>query len=205
MIRLLTVIAFMGLSSISFSQNLFFGTSVGLNHSQVLFNEAFISEGNSYSFNTTGPSLGISGGLFVRMEFKKFFLQTELAYCESKSKFQLSNNLKLTTHTITENRLDMPILIGTRVGPFLRMHAGPVISHMIDASMVPASSKIYPLFHSGTNLGYQMGVSYQKNKASFAINYGNVSSENNLGMQVQMNTFLINQKSTSFQFTFRYN
>lgn len=113
--------------------------------------------------------LGMAGGLFVRLDMGKLYLQPELYLNGKGSDFTIDNspvnsNTALVFGKVRLTALDMPVLLGYKLidARFfnLRMMGGPVVSWILKENrndlkvLEPESYEPY----NGRNIGFQAGL-----------------------------------------------
>lgn len=184
----LIVVAIVTIFSMNtFAQNkLFtFGLRAGVNLSQVAGNDLSLSSGGkNFSFKSNDTrAYGFVGGIFMRFG-KTIFIQPEILLSQKGGKFDVfedgksngkSVNLKLTN-------IDLPVLIGVKLGNVFRINAGPVATFRLsDSGNIGDSIKEYQgqsaneIFRDVV-LGYQAGVGFDIGKLNIDLRYeGNVN------------------------------
>jgi len=98
---------------------------------------------------------GFHAGVFYRIKIAVLYLQPEAYFCSTGGSFSYDGGIDPpTTETVDLNRIDIPILIGVKLGP-IRINAGPVgmlnISENYSLEGMEADIK-------GMTWGYQAGL-----------------------------------------------
>jgi len=151
---------------------------------------------------TIGPKLGISnttlslkdniddykagdakysyhGGVFARIKITGFYIQPEAYFNSVQGEYtDATNPNDVKTLEFNQNKIDMPILIGWKMGP-LRINAGPVASFNLgdevdfDNSVSEYKSAVF---------AYQAGIGVDISKLIIDLRYeGNLSNQAILG------------------------
>lgn len=202
--RLLSILALIFISNVLFAQLPFsIGPKVGVNFSKI--SQDFVKDVDKY---TEKSITGFQGGVFLRIDIRKFYLQPELYYCY-KGGILKKNEDKLymgdpSLNEIKISSLDLPILIGFKFidkGVVnLRIFAGPVFSFSIDKKIdvtVDGVKFDEPILTEddlkGGNWGLCFGVGADLTKLTMDIRYEvgvNDISSSSLVMK-HMNVFTI--------------
>lgn len=205
--KLITLLTAVLLISIASAQKITIGPIVGLNYSNLSFNESFINKGEDYTFITQNAAIGIAGGAFTRFEMKGFSIQPEILYSQDRSDIELSSQYKNQLQTITINKLQFPVLFGYNYKNVIRIQGGPVFSTFIDGSIVPSNATSFLRFKECVDkkaFGYQLGVGLEIRKMSFDLKWENEINPMQFQTQMSYNTFVFNQQKSAVQFTFGY-
>lgn len=152
---------------------------------------------------TIGPKLGISNttlsvkdnvdnykagdskfsyhaGLFARLKIATFYIQPELYFNSVNGEYtDATNPNDIKTLKFNQNKIDLPVLFGFKMGP-LRLNAGPVASFSMndledykDASVEEYKSAVF---------AYQAGIGVDISKLTLDLRYeGNLSKQAVLG------------------------
>ncbi len=149
------------MSTSAFSQtSVNFGPKIGINYSRLSFSGTDRKISNRYA-------TGYQGGVFLRVNFNRFYLQPEALFNEKGSKLsfdaapanetgsRISGKVKLQS-------LDIPLLFGVKLIDSklfnLRLAAGPMYSRQLkDQSAILANLSPNSRF-KGNQYGYQAGL-----------------------------------------------
>jgi hypothetical protein len=119
-----------------------------------------ISQGDvsvSNGFNGDESKMGYHVGAFVRVNLPILYLQPEILYTNTGGSFQ--NNT--FNYTSDFDRLDVPLMIGFKLGNLFRIQAGPVASYLMGGDITAvdgnSSEQIVPPLEEFT-FGYQAGI-----------------------------------------------
>ena len=180
--RLLSILALIFISSTIFAQLPFsIGPKVGVNFSKV--SQGIEAGVDKY---TEKSITGFQGGIFLRINIRKLYLQPELYYCYKGG--VLKNNKdpqylgKSSFNEIKISSLDLPVLIGFKFIDTevvnLRIFAGPVFSFSIDKKInvnVDGIKMDEPILNSddlkGGNWGLCFGAGADLTKLTLDIRY----------------------------------
>jgi hypothetical protein len=155
---------------------------------------------------TIGPKLGISnttlslkdnvaayeageakysyhGGIFARVKITGFYVQPEIYFNSVKGEYtDASEPSDVKTLEFNQNKIDMPILVGWKMGPF-RINAGPVASFNldeVDASSANTSNAVSE--YKSAVFAYQAGIGLDISKLIVDLRYeGNLSNQAIIG------------------------
>ena len=184
----LLLIAIIAMSCMTtFAQDKLFtvGLRAGVNLSQVAGNDLSLSSGGkNFSFkNNDTRAYGFVGGIFMRFG-KKIFIQPEILLSQKGGKFDVFEDGKSNGRSVDLKltNIDLPVLVGVKLGNVLRINAGPVATFRLsDSGNIGDSIKEY----QGQNanevfkdviLGYQAGVGFDIGKLNIDLRYeGNVN------------------------------
>jgi len=151
---------------------------------------------------TIGPKLGISnttlslkdnvddyesgdakysyhGGVFARIKIAAIYVQPEAYFNSVKGEYtDASNPNDVRTLEFNQNKIDVPVLIGWKTGPF-RINAGPVASFNLDDE-VDANNAVSE--YKSAVFAYQAGIGLDISKLTVDLRYeGNLSNQAILG------------------------
>ncbi|WP_375585705.1 porin family protein [Cyclobacterium xiamenense] len=118
-----------------------------------------ISQGEVHvtdGFRGDDSKMGYHLGAFARINLPIIFLQPEVLYTNTGGSF--SNNT--FNYDVSFDRLDIPVMIGMKLGGLFRIQAGPVASYVFNSDLVARNgsrSSIIPPKEDFT-FGYQAGL-----------------------------------------------
>lgn len=165
----------------------------------------FIGLTASAQIFTIGPKLGISnttlslkdnvaayeagegkfsyhGGLFARVKITGFYIQPELYFNSVNGEYTDAtdpNDVKALE--FNRNKIDMPVLIGWKMGPF-RINAGPVASFNLDDTPDTSNANSAVSEYKSAVFAYQAGIGLDISKLIIDLRYeGNLSNQAVLG------------------------
>jgi hypothetical protein len=180
----------------------------------ILFFIGTVSEAQIF---TIGPKLGISnttlslkdniaayesgeakysyhGGVFARIKITGFYIQPEIYFNSVNGEYtDATDPNDVKTLEFNQNKIDMPILIGWKMGP-LRINAGPVASFNLD-NEIPNNSNTAVSEYKNSVFAYQAGIGVDISKLIIDLRYeGNLSNQAVLGTDegnVRVNQILL--------------
>ncbi len=117
-------------------------------------------------------------GVYTRIKMLSFYMEPALIFNSSQTNYSVNNYSEDPIATVTEESyldLNIPILIGTKMGPF-RLAAGPVAHVSLDKGSQLFNFDQYGEKTKETSYGYQLGLGLDIWSFRFDLNY-----ENNLG------------------------
>ena len=214
-ILLLTLIA-VSCTSLFAQQKLFtVGLRAGVNLSQVAGNNLSLSSGGkNFSFrNNDIRAYGFVGGIFMRFG-KSVFIQPEILLSQKGGKFDVFEDGKANGRKVDFNltNLDLPVLLGVRIGNVLRINAGPVATFRLsDSGNLGDSIREYQgqstdeIFRK-VILGYQAGVGFDIGKLNIDLRYeGNVNDVVDVKFKDASTASKFAAKGNSLQATLGFN
>lgn len=213
---LLTAIIAMSYMTTFAQEKLFtVGLRAGVNLSQVAGNNLSLSSGGkNFTFkNNSTRAYGFVGGIFMRFG-KKVFIQPEILLSQKGGKFDVFEDGKSNGKTIDLKltNIDLPVLIGVKLGNVLRINAGPVASFRLsDSGNLGDSIKEYQGQSANETfrdviLGYQAGVGFDIGKLNIDLRYeGNVNDVVDVKFKDASTAAKFAAKGNSLQATLGFN
>ena len=141
------------------------GVRLGVSSSTIKAND-FTSDNGVHIQTLSNAKVGFQGGLFLRVKISKLIIQPEFLLSSTGGEMRISD---VNTSQVVNQRytkLDVPVLIGTKLGP-LRIGIGPIASVMlnkaseaIDFSGQSIDNKIHRAI-----FGYQVGAGFDLGKS----------------------------------------
>jgi opacity protein-like surface antigen len=134
------------------------GVRVGLTSSTIKAGDYTTSNGVHVQ-TLSNAKIGFQGGLMLRIKIAKLIIQPEALLSSTSGEVRVSD---VTTTTVTKQRftkLDVPVLIGTKLGP-IRLGIGPVASVILNKPSEAidfSGTSIENKYHKAT-FGYQVGA-----------------------------------------------
>jgi Outer membrane protein beta-barrel domain len=167
-------------AQVSHAQRFGFGLKTGL-HSQVNnpSEDILIGDGeNNYSLGVDDFKFGTQVGGYLRFG-KHLFIQPEVMFNSNKVDYAVKqSNLAKAVYQEQYNTLDIPVLLGFKLGP-IRAMAGPVGHYFLSSKSELFQLKDYDEKFKQMTFGYQAGLNVSMGRLSADLRYeGNF---NNLG------------------------
>lgn len=178
------------------------GFKIGPNLSQIK------SDGKGAAFfdNEDTRALGVTGGFFARFG-KKFYIQPELMLSTKGGKLVVfESELFDAKETINyrSTYLDVPVLVGAKIGNVVRINAGPMATFLINQDKDfkdNFNEENEPAF-SKAIFGYQAGLGFDVGKINFDMRYeGNVNDVFNIDYDDAQTASQFAAKGNLFLFT----
>ena len=140
---------------------------------------------DSFKLKVSDANYGFHFGVWGRLKIGGFYIQPEVLFNSSKVEYKLSK-INSTVDSIkneTFRNLDIPIMVGTKLGSF-RINAGPVAHMRIGGtSDLTTTSGFTESFKSST-WGYQAGIGFDAGRVGIDLRYeGNFT---NFGNQIMI-------------------
>ncbi len=160
--RLIVIILVILVAVPAFSQ-IKFGLKAGVSTTNVKMADLkTLTSGNtSYTVEAIkNANYGFHAGAFVRFSLMGFYLQPELLFTSRTDEYRvtdLSNPLQSIETKQQFNRLDLPVMLGVRLGP-LRINAGPSARLLINSPKDLISNPDFKSMYNNLTFGYQAGL-----------------------------------------------
>ncbi len=119
---------------------------------------------------------GLNVGVFYRLKIAMIYFQPEAYFSSTGGKFTYSNPSSGLDeiHSLDLNRIDIPLLVGLKLGP-IRVHGGPTAFFTISDK---STLKDFDAAMKGTTWGYQAGLGFDLlKKLTFDARYEGSLSE----------------------------
>lgn len=103
---------------------------------------------------------GFHGGAFVRFSMLGFYVQPELLFASRTDEYTIADAENPTVETIKKqqfNQLDLPIMLGLRLGP-VRLNAGPSARLLINSPKELIEDPDFKTRYNNLTFGYQAGI-----------------------------------------------
>ncbi|EON77825.1 hypothetical protein ADIS_1744 [Lunatimonas lonarensis] len=119
-----------------------------------------VSQGDvrvSNGFQGDDSKMGYHLGAYARINLPVIYLQPEILYTNTGGSF--SDNT--FNYDVSFDRLDIPLMVGIRMGSVFRIQAGPVASHLLNSNVQsdPAQATLAPKAEDFT-FGFQAGIGF---------------------------------------------
>ena len=144
--------------TMSYAQSVNVGPKVGFSSSKLTMEEADL-------IRSGASTIGFHAGAFIRISFVGLYLQPEVLFTSSGGRIEVRDQVEDTFEEIQElnyNKIDVPIMIGAKLGDVLRINAGPTFSYILreDArseGAVATTQEVSTNYQNAT-VGYQLGI-----------------------------------------------
>lgn len=148
-------------------------------------------------------SFGIHGGIFLRISLLGIYLQPEVLLATNTYEYKVNNLPNPIKQTF--NKLDIPIMIGVKLGP-LRVNAGPAATLQIGSPKALIDDPNFKDMYKGTTFGYQIGAGFDLfKKLTFDVRYeGSLSGRFGSAIQLGNQTFKLDSRQPSVIFSVGY-
>ncbi len=157
------------------------GPKVGFSSSRFSVEEAqLVRAGNA--------TIGFHAGAFTRLSVLGIYLQPEVLFTQAGGQIEIRDRVDDNfnqVQNLTYNKLNVPVMLGFRVGEVLRINAGPSFSLILgqDARTEGTTAEVRNNYESST-VGYQVGGGLDIGRLVLDVRYeGNLSK---LGDSVQL-------------------
>ncbi len=149
-----------------------FGPKVGISSSKMAVADAEnISSGDA--------SVGFHAGLFARISILGFYIQPEALFTSTNGQIILDESIAdnaASVQELTYNKVDVPVMLGFKIGPIFRINAGPSFSFILNQDIrndAGASFDNVKQNYNDANIGYQVGVGLDISKIIIDLKYEN--------------------------------
>lgn len=181
----LAIVSLISASTFAQTKGFTAGLRLGANLSQVRGNDLSFTSGNTvFNFrNNENRAFGFVGGIFLRFG-KTVFLQPEILVSQKGGKYDLitDNGTNSKTVDFRMTNLDLPLLVGVKLGNVLRINAGPIATFNIGNdgklgdAITEARGESAESIYKKAVFGYQAGVGFDIGQINFDVRYeGNVN------------------------------
>ena len=132
----------------------------------------FKSGSDSFRLKLSDANYGFHIGGWVRLKFAGFYIQPELLFNSSKVQYQYRKTTAAVDSIRSETfrNLDIPIMLGTRLGSF-RLNAGPVAHIHINGTSDLTNSSGYEAQFKTATWGYQAGIGFDAGAVGIDLRY----------------------------------
>lgn len=195
----LTIFAF----SSSYAQLFTFGPKIGISSSKISVEDAEdIASGDA--------AVGFHAGAFARISILGFYVQPEALFTSTKGNIVIDDNISSTGESIQEltyNKIDVPVMLGFKIGPLLRLNAGPTFSFILDQDIrneTGAQLDNVSQNYNNANVGYQVGVGLDISKITLDLKYENNLSALGESVTIAGSEFETDMRNRLFQLSLGY-
>jgi len=102
-------------------------------------------------------SWGYHAGIFLRIGIGPVYIQPEAVFASTSFDYNVTNVTLSELRTQKFNKLNVPLLLGLKLGPF-RVNAGPAASVMIGSPSILINDPDFKNMYRRTIYGYQAGI-----------------------------------------------
>ncbi|MXO34919.1 outer membrane beta-barrel protein [Apibacter sp. B3889] len=161
--RLFPILFLLFISIVTYAQQVEFGAKAGM---------AFGYKGTlkqtvtNIKESKATDNIGWHAGFFSRIKFLEWFIQPEIYFSSMKTNFDYRNDGEFTAHS---NRLDIPILFGSKFLEVTRLYAGPVFSTSLNEDI--SLKGIRKTKTDDFSLAGQVGGGFDLAKLTFDVRY----------------------------------
>lgn len=150
--KFILILLAVAVSSGAFAQ-VKFGLKAGASSNNFKMDQ--VTNGTSAIAAAEEASWGFHGGAFVRISFLGLMVQPEVLFSMAENNMLVTDDGVETLKSQTFNKLDIPVMLGIKLGP-LRVMAGPAASVMISSAsdLVNDTENLY----NSATFGYQAGL-----------------------------------------------
>ena len=172
----LAIIALM-ISSISYGQFFTLGPRIGVSSSKLKLSD------NIDAIQERDAQLGFHAGMFTRFSLGGFFVQPEALFTSVDGQVRISENGSGVADQVVDleyNRLDIPVMFGTKILKIFRVQAGPTASLLLSAdakSDFSGATEDVKSSYNDATIGYQIGFGVDISRLVLDLKWeGNLSS-----------------------------
>lgn len=159
----------LGIAANSYGQFATIGPKIGISHSS-------LSEDATQAIAAGDASVGFHAGLFARISILGFYVQPEALFTSSGGQITYTDPQTNFTEVkdMTYNKLDVPVMLGFKIGPLFRVNAGPSFSLLLnaDAREDGTVQEVKDNYNDAT-VGFQAGVGVDISKLTLDLRYEN--------------------------------
>ena len=127
---------------------------------------------NTFKLKLTDANYGFHVGAWGRFTFSKIYIQPELLFNSSKVQYRYGrlNSTIDSVKSETFRNLDIPIMVGTKLGSF-RINAGPVAHIRLSGSSDLTNTAGYSEKFKSSTWGYQAGIGFDAGAVGIDLRY----------------------------------
>lgn len=160
------IIFFMLLAAASIAQsNSGFGITAGANYGST----GDLRQNGQTIINNPKEELGYHVGVFYKQDFGVVFIRPELKYTKLSNEY---NNVQFDVQ-----KLDLPILIGTKIVGPLHLFAGPSLQYIVDTNLDLRDVELSDVENEFT-IGAQFGIGVNLGNLGIDVRYERGFTEN---------------------------
>ncbi len=143
----------LALTGFAQTNNATFGPKLGISSSNVTIRD------DVEGFDTGKRKIGFHAGAFARFSFGPLFVQPELLFTSTGAEVEVESVSAQQIREYEFNKLDLPVMIGLKLGESLRFFAGPMASLVLssDVRQQGTTQEVRDNYKNAT-IGYQAGV-----------------------------------------------
>ena len=146
----------------------------------------------------------MAGG-FVRLTVAgKVFIQPEALFSQDRSQIEMTALGLEELQDMRLNKLDIPVMVGFKMGKIFRIQGGPVASYVLDAAVNSPNSNGWESIKDGFDnktWGYQAGIGLDMGPVTLDLKYEGSLRKIRSEMQVGNETFQFDHRESIFQAT----
>jgi len=198
--RSVLIVAALTLFSFSSYAQLFtIGPKIGLSSSKINVKE------DVEEIVSGDAAVGFHAGLFTRVSLLGFYVQPEVLFTSASGNIviddqDLTNNVE-EVQQLTYNKVDIPVMVGFKIGGLLRLNAGPTFSILLDNDARESADFIQDIDTESATVGYQVGVGLDISKLVIDLKYENNLSTLGQNVTIAERQFETDLRNSLFQLT----
>ncbi|MBD8489841.1 PorT family protein [Echinicola sp. CAU 1574] len=146
----LVIIAILGISASLQAQDFSIGPKLGISQGNIKVN------GDGYESGS--DKFGYHVGAFVRMGGNSLYLQPEVLYVNTGGEIKETQGMEEKTYEASFNRLDVPVMLGFKLGDIFRIQGGPVASFLLNSEFEDELNGATVPDYKSSTIGYQAGI-----------------------------------------------
>lgn len=184
-----------------------FGIKAGLNTTSITMEDLkTVTSGNtSYTLEKLeGANYGFHGGIFLRLQISKLYLQPEVLFSTRTNEYNVTNVSTTTLTMVKQNlsKVDVPVMLGLKFGP-VRLNGGPVGSFIINTPSELIEDASLETIYNKMSIGYQAGLGLDiLKKLTFDLRYeGSLKKYQNQIENATGTTFNLDDRPNAFLFS----
>lgn len=165
------------ISGLSYGQFFTIGPKIGLSSSKLKLRD------NVDAIKEKDAQLGFHAGLFTRFTVGGFYVQPEALFTSTDGQIEIAESNGSASKQIVDlkyNKLDIPVMFGTKFLKLFRLQAGPTASLLLSADAKSDFSGVtedVKESYKDATIGYQIGFGVDISKLVIDLKWeGNLSS-----------------------------
>jgi hypothetical protein len=188
-----------------------FGLKAGITSTSISVNDLIVVDDtglNDLLVKGSNSKVGIQGGLMARITILKLYVQPELLFTSTGGEVEVteytSGNPITTIEDQQFNKIDIPIMVGYKIGP-LRLQVGPIASIVVSNKSALKDYTNYEEEFNGATWGYQAGLGLDiGKKLTIDVKYEGSLSKLADGVNIGSQSFDFDSRSSQTVFSLGY-
>lgn len=184
-----------------------FGPRAGFTFSQLQLDDTKVAGLPIEEFESDFKT-GVSAGIFFQFKFAGLLLQPEAMFSQESGNLKFKDASLDDIRKVKFTKLDVPVLVGFKLGNTVRLLAGPVMTYTTGVNMEPGAvdlvESVVKDFDSKT-WGYQVGAGLDLGRLAVDLRYGGPFAKRSFLVDVGGKTHEVDYKKQTLEVTLGIN